>query len=59
MRPKDVVLAWVDAFNREHVDALAALYHADAINHQVTESPCPWWQEYSGLCSRPGLSRPR
>ena len=39
MRPSDVVLAWVDAFNREDVDALAALYHADAINHQVAESP--------------------
>ena len=33
------MLAWVDAFNRADVDALAALYHADAINHQVAESP--------------------
>ena len=24
------MLAWVDAFNRADVDALAALYHADA-----------------------------
>jgi hypothetical protein len=32
-------LAWIDAFNRADVDALAALYHADAINHQVAESP--------------------
>jgi limonene-1,2-epoxide hydrolase len=39
MRPRDIVSAWVDAFNREDVDALAALYHADAINHQVAESP--------------------
>jgi ketosteroid isomerase-like protein len=39
MRPRDVVLAWIDAFNREDVDALAGLYHADAINHQVAESP--------------------
>jgi len=31
--------AWVDAFNRADVDALAALYHADATNHQVAESP--------------------
>jgi ketosteroid isomerase-like protein len=39
MGPRDVVLAWLDAFNRTDADALAALYHADAINHQVAESP--------------------
>jgi limonene-1,2-epoxide hydrolase len=37
MRPKDVVRAWVDAFNRADVEALAALYASDAINHQVAE----------------------
>ena len=39
MRPRDVVRAWVDAFNRADVDALSAFYHANAINHQVAESP--------------------
>ncbi len=39
MNPKDVVSAWVEAFNRADVDALAALYDADAINHQVAEAP--------------------
>ena len=39
MRPKEVVLAWVDAFNRTDVDALAAMYKDDAINHQVAEDP--------------------
>src|SRR5262249_1546186 len=39
MSPREVVLVWVDAFNRADVDALAALYHADAINHQVVQSP--------------------
>lgn len=39
MRPRDVVQAWIEAFNRADVDALAALYHADAINHQVAEEP--------------------
>jgi ketosteroid isomerase-like protein len=39
MRPRDVVRTWVDAFNRADVDALSALYHADAINHQVAETP--------------------
>ena len=39
MRPRDVVRAWVDAFNRADADALSGLYHATAINHQVAESP--------------------
>jgi ketosteroid isomerase-like protein len=39
MRPRQVVQAWVDAFNRADVDALSALYQADAISHQVAESP--------------------
>jgi limonene-1,2-epoxide hydrolase len=39
MRPRGVVQAWVDAFNRADVDALSALYRPDAINHQVAESP--------------------
>ena len=37
--PKAVVRSWVDAFNAADVDALAALYHADAVNHQVTYAP--------------------
>jgi hypothetical protein len=39
MSPKDLVLAWVEAFNRADADALAAFYHADAVNHQVAEFP--------------------
>lgn len=39
MQPRQVVLAFVDAFNRADVDALAGLYAEDAINHQVAESP--------------------
>ena len=39
MQPKDVVKAWVEAFNRADVEALTALYADDAINHQVAESP--------------------
>lgn len=39
MRPRDVVQAWVNAFNRADVDSLSAFYHVDAINHQVAESP--------------------
>ncbi|MBI4913331.1 MAG: nuclear transport factor 2 family protein [Acidobacteria bacterium] len=39
MGPKQLVQAWVEAFNRRDVDALAAMYHPDAVNHQVAESP--------------------
>ncbi len=37
--PKDVVTAWVAAFNRKDVEALAAMYAEDAVNHQVAEAP--------------------
>lgn len=39
MTPKQLVQAWVDAFNRIDIDALANLYHPDAINHQVNTDP--------------------
>ena len=37
--PKALVTAWVDAFNRKDVEALAAMYAEDAVNHQVAEAP--------------------
>jgi len=39
MSPRQVVEAWVEAFNRADVDALAGLYAEDAINHQVANEP--------------------
>ncbi|HEX4074475.1 MAG TPA: nuclear transport factor 2 family protein [Candidatus Acidoferrales bacterium] len=39
MEPRDVVRAWVEAFNRADVEALASFYEEDAINHQVAEGP--------------------
>lgn len=39
MRPKDVVEAWIEAFNRGDADRLASLYTAEAINHQVPNPP--------------------
>jgi limonene-1,2-epoxide hydrolase len=39
MRPKEVVRAWVEAFNRLDVEALTNFYREDAINHQVAEKP--------------------
>ena len=39
LRPKELVRSWVDAFNAGDADALAALYHDDAVNHQVANDP--------------------
>lgn len=39
MKPKAVLQAWIAAFNKADVAALGALYHEDAINHQVANEP--------------------
>lgn len=39
MTPKDVVQQWVETFNRGDAQALAGLYAADAVNHQVNSDP--------------------
>ena len=39
MEPRELVQAWVDAFNRADVASLAAMYSEDATNHQVAERP--------------------
>ncbi len=39
MQPRELVLSWVDAFNRRDIDALAGFYAEDAVNHQVAEEP--------------------
>ncbi len=39
LRPKEVVQLWVAAFNAGDAGAIAALYHADAVNHQVANAP--------------------
>lgn len=39
VRPKELVQAWVEAFNRAYVDALAAFYSETVVNHQVAENP--------------------
>jgi limonene-1,2-epoxide hydrolase len=39
MRPKELVKAWVEAFNGGDADAIAAFYADDAINHQVALEP--------------------
>jgi ketosteroid isomerase-like protein len=37
--PKALVERWVERFNAGDADGLAALYHEDAVNHQVAEAP--------------------
>jgi limonene-1,2-epoxide hydrolase len=39
MKPRQLVQAWVEAFNHADVEALTAFYTEDATNHQVAESP--------------------
>lgn len=39
MSPKELIMKWVDAFNRTDADALGELYAEDAINHQVVTDP--------------------
>jgi limonene-1,2-epoxide hydrolase len=39
MRPRAVVQAFVEAFNRGDPDEIAALYAEDAVNHQVVREP--------------------
>lgn len=39
MRPRAVIERWVAAFNAADVDALTALYHEAAVNHQVANDP--------------------
>jgi len=39
MKPRELVSAWVEAFNRKDSQSLASLYAENAINHQVAASP--------------------
>ena len=39
MRPKELVEAWVEAFNRADAKAIASFYAEEAVNHQVAEQP--------------------
>lgn len=39
MKPKELILKWVEVFNRADADEIANLYHDDAVNHQVANEP--------------------
>lgn len=38
MSPKEVVLAWIDAFNSADADRIAGFYAEDAVNHQIANA---------------------
>jgi SnoaL-like domain len=39
MRPRELVPAWVEAFNRGNPEEMAAFYAEHAVNHQVVREP--------------------
>ncbi len=39
MKPKEVIRKWVGLFNEGDYGAIGALYHEDAVNHQVANEP--------------------
>lgn len=39
MQPKQLLLTWIDAFNKADSEALSEIYHEDAINHQIANEP--------------------
>ena len=38
-KPKELVAAWVEAFNRADPELVAGFYAANAVNYQVAEKP--------------------
>ncbi|MBK6265245.1 nuclear transport factor 2 family protein [Marivirga sp. S37H4] len=39
MTPKDVLLKWIDAFNKADLETISDLYADNAVNHQVANDP--------------------
>ena len=39
MKPKKLIKKWIELFNSRNADALAELYHEDAINFQIPNEP--------------------
>ena len=39
MTPKELIEIWIESFNAGDAAGIAALYHSDAINHQVANEP--------------------
>ena len=39
MSPKELIMKWVESFNRADIEMLASFYSEDAVNHQVANEP--------------------
>jgi len=39
MKPKEILLQWIEAFNKADSEAIIQLYDLNAINHQVANEP--------------------
>lgn len=39
MQPRELILGWVEAFNRGDAGEMAAFYLEDAVDHQVNQDP--------------------
>ncbi len=39
MSPKEVLMKWIETFNKADAKALSEMYHDDAVNHQVVSDP--------------------
>ena len=39
MRPRELIMKWIEIFNEGNADEVAELYHPDAVNHQVANQP--------------------
>lgn len=50
MQAKEVLLKWIDAFNKADCEALSELYHEDAINHQVANEPVQGKSAIKKMC---------
>lgn len=52
MQPKELVRAWVEAFNRGNADEMAGFYHVDAVNHQVAVEPVAGREQIRAMFAR-------
>jgi limonene-1,2-epoxide hydrolase len=39
MKPKSILMQWIDAFNSADVEKISSLYADNAVNHQVANEP--------------------
>ena len=39
MKPKELIIQWVEAFNQGDAEKISEFYHEDAVNHQVVQEP--------------------